>query len=101
MNSSLTAKAYFSGFELAHDTYNAITAASNGKIYYVLCSESYEVGGQMYAYDPAIDQTQFIADLTEICSEKAPTPFRKAKAMFVFTKIMASCTLPRTSAYMK
>ncbi|AEI48319.1 hypothetical protein [Runella slithyformis] len=67
---SLTAKAYFSGFESAHDTYNAITAAGNGKIYYVLCSESYEVGGQMYSYDPTTDQTQWIADLTEICGEK-------------------------------
>ncbi|MCP1384178.1 hypothetical protein [Runella salmonicolor] len=80
MNSSLTAKAYFSGFELAHDTYNAITAASNGKIYYVLCSESYEVGGQMYAYDPATDQTQFIADLTEICGEKSANAIPQGKS---------------------
>ena len=54
---SLTATPYFSGFDLAHDTYNTITAASNGKIYYVLCSESYEIGGKMYAYDSATDQT--------------------------------------------
>ncbi len=80
MNSSLTAKAYFSGFELAHDTYNAITAASNGKIYYVLCSESYEVGGQMYAYDPSTDQTQFIADLTEICGEKSANAIPQGKS---------------------
>lgn len=80
MNSSLTAKAYFSGFELAHDTYNAITAASNGKIYYVLCSESYEVGGQMYAYDPSADQTQFIADLTEICGEKSANAIPQGKS---------------------
>ncbi|AEI48320.1 hypothetical protein Runsl_1896 [Runella slithyformis DSM 19594] len=59
---SLIAKAYFSDFESAHDTYNAITAAGNGKIYYVLCSESYEVGGQMYSYDPTTDQTQWIAE---------------------------------------
>lgn len=66
----LTAKTYFSGFALAHDTYNAITAASDGKIYYILSSESYEVGGQMYLYDPRTDQTRFLADLTEICGEK-------------------------------
>ena len=28
----LIAKHYYSGFDLAHDTYNAITPASNGKI---------------------------------------------------------------------
>ncbi len=32
----LTAKRYYSGFELAHDTYNAISVASNGKVYYVM-----------------------------------------------------------------
>ena len=66
----LTATPYYSGFPLAHDTYNAITAASDGNIYYVLCSESYETGGQMYRYDPVSDQTHFLADLTEICGEQ-------------------------------
>ncbi|QDK81641.1 hypothetical protein EXU85_24725 [Spirosoma sp. KCTC 42546] len=68
-SSSLIATPYYSGFALAHDTYNAITAASNGKIYYVLCSESYEQGGQFYVYDPATDSTKWLADLTEICGE--------------------------------
>lgn len=77
---SLTAKAYFSGFELAHDTYNAITAASNGKVYYVLCSESYETGGQMYAYDPTTDQTEWIADLTDICGEKDANAIPQGKS---------------------
>ena len=35
---ALIATSYFSGFDLAHDTYNAISAASDGKIYYVLSS---------------------------------------------------------------
>lgn len=77
---SLIAKAYFSGFELAHDTYNAITTASNGKIYYVLCSESCEIGGQMYAYDPATDQTEWIADLTDICGEKGINAIPQGKS---------------------
>lgn len=68
---SLTAIPYYSGFELAHDTYNAITAASDGRIYYVLCSESVEEGGKMYVYDPAAGQTRFVADLTTVCGEAA------------------------------
>lgn len=67
---SLTAKKYYSGFELAHDTYNALSAASDGKIYYVLSSESYDRGGQVHVYDPETDQTGFLGDLTEICGEK-------------------------------
>ncbi|MGV3509293.1 MAG: hypothetical protein ACO1N7_08395, partial [Sphingobacteriaceae bacterium] len=67
---TLTAKRYYSGFDLAHDTYNAISAASDGRIYYVLSSESYDIGGKIYVYDPKTDKTQFLADLTEICGEK-------------------------------
>ncbi len=66
----LIAKRYYSGFDLAHDTYNAISAASDGKIYYVLSSQSIDIGGQVYRYDPEKDQTEFLADLTEICGEK-------------------------------
>ena len=69
LEKELVAKTYFSGFDLAHDTYNAITAASDGKIYYVLSSESYDIGGQIYVYDPETDQTRFLADMTEICGE--------------------------------
>jgi len=66
----LVATHYYSGFADAHDTYNAISAASNGKIYYVLSSDKHDVGGQFYVYDPTTDQTQFIADLSEAVGEK-------------------------------
>ena len=67
---ALVARTYNSGFDLAHDTYNAISTAGDGKIYYVLCSESIDVGGQMYRYDPATDRIRHLADLTEVCGEK-------------------------------
>ncbi len=67
---TLVARTYNSGFDLAHDTYNAISAASDGKIYYVLSSASIDVGGQMYCYNPATDKIQHLADLTEVCGEK-------------------------------
>jgi len=69
-NYSLIAKKYFSGFDLAHDTYNAISAASDGKIYYVLSSATIDKGGQVYAYNPTLDSIEFLADLTDICGEK-------------------------------
>ena len=65
----LTARKFYSGFQLAHDTYNALTMASDGKIYYVLCSQSIDIGGQFYCYDPILDKTSFIADLTIACGE--------------------------------
>ncbi len=66
----LIAKHYYSGFGLAHDTYHAISAASDGKIYYVLSSQSIDKGGQLYAYNPDADTIEFLADLTEVCGEK-------------------------------
>lgn len=67
---SLTAHHYYSGFPDAHDTYNAISVASDGRIYYVLSSSRYDVGGQFYVYDPATDSTRFIADLSRALGEK-------------------------------
>ncbi len=78
----LLATPYYSGFPLAHDTYNAITAASDGNIYYVLSSDSPTVGGQMYKYDPATDQTHFLADLTEVCGEKGAIVQGKSHVRF-------------------
>ncbi len=78
----LLATPYYSGFPLAHDTYNAITAASDGNIYYVLCSDSPTVGGQMYKYEPDTNQTHFLADLTEICGEKGAIPQGKSHVRF-------------------
>ena len=67
---SITATHYYSGFPDAGDTYNSISAASDGKIYYVLSSSKHDVGGQFYVYDPATDKITFIADLSDIVGEK-------------------------------
>ena len=66
----LIARTYNSGFELAHDTYNGMGTGSDGSIYYVLSSESFETGAQMYCYDPATDRIRHLGDLTEACGEK-------------------------------
>jgi hypothetical protein len=66
----ITATVYNSGFEHAHDTYNGISSASDGKIYYVLCSQLMTVAGQMYSFDPKTGTTEHLGDLTEICGEK-------------------------------
>ncbi len=79
-NKTLTAKRYFSGFDKAHDTYNAISCASDGNIYYVLSSQAYDKGGQMYVYYPDSDKVEFIADLTDICGEKESKTIAQGKS---------------------
>ena len=66
----LIGKTYNSGFADAHDTYNGMGAASDGKIYYVLCSERYDVGAQMYSFDPKSRKVTHVGDITEACGEK-------------------------------
>jgi hypothetical protein len=66
----IIATVYNSGFEHAHDTYNGISSASDGKIYYVLCSQLIDVAGQMYSFDPKTGTVEHLGDLTEICGEK-------------------------------
>jgi hypothetical protein len=65
----IIATIYNSGFEHAHDTYNGISSASDGKIYYVLCSQLMDIAGQMYCFDPKSGTTEHLGDLTEICGE--------------------------------
>ncbi|MGK6351739.1 hypothetical protein [Parapedobacter sp. DT-150] len=66
---ALIAQPYYSGFAIAHDTYNAISKAGDGRIYYILSSEQVDEGGKMFVYDPQSDETSLLADLTEICGE--------------------------------
>jgi hypothetical protein len=65
----LIARVYNSGFEYSHDTYNGLSSASDGKIYYVLCSELMDVAGQMYCLDPLAGKIEHLGDLTELCGE--------------------------------
>ena len=80
MKKNLVAKSYFSGFDLAHDTYNAISVASDGNIYYVLSSQPHDVAGQVHRYDPKTDKTEFLGDLTEICGEKDQKAIAQGKS---------------------
>jgi hypothetical protein len=80
---SLKARTYNSGFPKAHDTYNGMGCGSDGKIYYVLSSESIEVGAQMFALDPAKRAIRRLGDLTEACGEKGAIPQGKSHVNFV------------------
>ncbi len=82
----LIARTYNSGFAESHDTYNGISIGSNGKVYYVLCSERVEVGGQMYSYDPAGGKIEHLGDLTEACGEKGMQALPQGKSHVRFVE---------------
>ena len=69
-DAKLIATVHNFGFENAHDTYNGISSASNGKIYYVLNSKLIDVAGQMFSFEPKTGKIEHLGDLSEICGEK-------------------------------
>lgn len=82
----LTARGFNSGFPEAHDTYNGLSCASDGRIYYVLSSESIDVAAQMFVFDPATDQIQHLGDLTEACGEKGLKAIPQGKSHVNFVE---------------
>ncbi len=80
----LTAGTHYSGFPLAHDTYNAISVASDGKVYYVLSSEDFEIGGYVYVYDPESKTSELIGDLTDLCGENGNKTIGQGKSHVEF-----------------
>ncbi len=85
-SAKLVARTYNSGFELAHDTYNGMGTGSDGRIYYVLSSESYQTGAQMYSYDPATNKIKHLGDLTEACGEKGAKTIVQGKSHVTFVE---------------
>ena len=82
----LTARAFDSGFELSSGTFNGMLAASDGRIYYVLCAASADTGAQMYSYDPATDKIQHLGDLTEAAGEKGLKSIPQGKSHVNFVE---------------
>ncbi len=76
----MTAKTYHSGFQEAHDSYNGISVASDGKVYYILCTQSLDIAGRMYSFDPSTEKIKFLGDLTEACGEKGMNAVAQGKS---------------------
>src|SRR5689334_9720531 len=85
-DSRLSAESFDSGFAQAHATFNGMLAASDGKIYYVLCAESIDTGAQMYVYDPATNRIEHLADLTQAVGEKGTHAIPQGKSHVNFVE---------------
>jgi len=82
----LAAESFDSGFALSHATFNGMLAASDGKIYYVLCADSIDTGAQMYSFDPATQKIQHLGDLTEASGEKGLKTIPQGKSHVNFVE---------------
>ena len=82
----LIAEVYDSGFPEAHDTYNGMGTGSDGKIYYVLSTQSPEVGARMFCLDPVTKQIRTVGELTEVCGEKGLKSIPQGKSHVNFAE---------------
>jgi hypothetical protein len=82
----LTAESFDSGFPLSHATFNGMLAASDGKVYYVLCASTIDTGAQMYSFDPATKAIRHLGDLTEASGEKGLKTIPQGKSHVNFVE---------------
>ena len=80
----LIASCFDSGFINAHDTYNALSAASDGRLYYVLSSDKFDIAGQMFRFDPLKEEIKFLGDLNIICGEANKNSIAQGKSHVLF-----------------
>jgi hypothetical protein len=83
---TLAAKTHNSGFPLAHDTYNGLSSASDGRIYYVLSAERHDVGAQVFRFDPDAQTVRYLGDLTTACGENGRKAIVQGKSHVNFVE---------------
>jgi hypothetical protein len=82
----IIARIHESGFPPSHDTYNGMGTGSDGKIYYVLCSELPDAGARMYSFDPGAQKVDYLGDLTEAAGEKGMNAVSQGKSHVRFVE---------------
>ena len=75
----LTAFMKDAGFYYGDATYHGIVAASDGNVYYFICSHNINSSVHMFKYNPATDKVTMIADLNEVLGEDRTKMYPQGK----------------------
>ena len=78
--SALVAVSYDTGFEEADDTWNSLSVAADGKIYYSFSTVDVDQGAQFYVFDPATEKIEFLGDFTELTGGNDPPSIPQGKS---------------------
>lgn len=76
----LVAEIFDSGFAYSHDSYNCISTAPDGTMYYVLASAEPSVGGQLCSFNPLSGTIANHGNLTDLCGESAAGSIAQGKS---------------------
>jgi hypothetical protein len=83
---NLTAQIIDSGFADSHDSYNAVSCASDGRIYYVLSSSKPDVAARMFSYDPGSATVKSLGDLNGAAGERDQKSIAQGKSHVSFVE---------------
>ncbi len=75
------------GFTYGDSNYNSIIQASDGNVYYVICSHNKNSGAYMFRYNPRTEQLDTIGDLTEIVGEDRTKTINQGKVHCDFYEV--------------
>lgn len=83
----VTGKMIDAGFIYGDSNYHAIIQASDGNVYYVICSHNKKSGASMFRYDPRTEKVNMIADLTETVGENRTKTINQGKVHSDFYEV--------------
>ena len=73
-------------FLYGDSNYHAIVRASDGNVYYVICSHNTKSGAHMFRYDPRTGEVVNLSDLTAEVGEDSLSVTGGANQVFVFVQ---------------
>jgi hypothetical protein len=83
----VTGKMIDAGFIYGDSNYHAIIQASDGNVYYVICSHNKKSGAHMFRYNPRTDEVKMIGDLTAVVGEDRTKVINQGKVHSDFYEV--------------
>lgn len=74
-------------FPYGDSNYHAIIQASDGNVYYVICSHNKAAGARMFCYHPNTDEVEMIGDLTDVLGEDRTKVINQGKVHSDFYEV--------------
>lgn len=76
----IPARLHDSGFPLSDSNFFSLSRASDGNVYYTLCSHNIDTHARLYRYDPRTDRTQLVADFGQAFHEAGARSIPQGKS---------------------
>ncbi len=84
VNAVIPARLHASGFEKSDSNFYSLSPASDGNVYYTLCSHDLNTHGRVYRYEPSADRVTLLGDLGEVTGEAGRKTIPQGKSHVPF-----------------